>query len=339
MKASTLNKSNLFKVRKYNAQHTCFVRDRVYARRQGITDVVAVLIMEKYIDPSTVYTPKDISADMLKLHRVSLTYIQAWRAREKAIKLVRGDPAKSYARLPGYLYILEQTYPGSILKIERKGSDKFLYAFVALEACIRVRQNMCFMSDRNESIWKGTATVYPESEHYACIWHFKWSRAYSNCKRTWTMTSNIAESLNNVNRLARRLPVISLLEFMMITIQRWIHKHNEEADKTTSDLTKKYNLYLQKSIALSCNKKVIPSTVDLHAIVERANLKNFRDAYAIPVEPIPCESTWNLPSYISEPKMLPLGPKRTTGRPKLERWKVFADVKFKRTKMTCSSCR
>ena len=132
---------------------------------------------------------------------------------------------------------------------------------------------MCFMSDRNESIWKGTATVFPKSEYYVCIWHLscnvfknsnrnteylkilfftlakactkqqfeiilrridqidprirqylfdigysKRSRAYSNCKRTWTMTLNIAKSLNNVNRLARRLPVISLLEFMRVII-------------------------------------------------------------------------------------------------------------------------
>ena len=72
MRASSLNKSNLFKVRKYIPQHTCSVRERVYARRQGITDVVAVLIMEKYIDPSAVYTPKDIANDMLKLHGVSI---------------------------------------------------------------------------------------------------------------------------------------------------------------------------------------------------------------------------------------------------------------------------
>ena len=91
------------------------------------------------------------------------------------------------------------------------------------------------------------------------IGYSKWSRAYSNCKRTWMMTSNIAESLNNVNRLARRLPVISLLEFMRVTIQRWIHKHNEEADKTTSNLTKKYDVYLQKSITLSCNMRVCVS--------------------------------------------------------------------------------
>ncbi|XP_027768029.1 uncharacterized protein LOC114074349 [Solanum pennellii] len=93
--------------------------------------------MEKYIDPSTVYTSKDIATDMLKLHGVSLTYIHAWGAREKTIKLVHGDPAESYAKLPGYLYILEQTYPGSVLKIKRKECDKFFYAFLASETCIR----------------------------------------------------------------------------------------------------------------------------------------------------------------------------------------------------------
>ena len=62
------------------------------------------------------------------------------------------------------------------------------------------------------------------------------------------------------------------------------------------------------------------------------SLKNFRDAYAIPIEPITCESTWDIASYISEPKMMSLGPKRSTGRSKFECWKGFADVKFKRTK-------
>ena len=41
------------------------------------------------------------------------------------------------------------------------------------------------------------------------------------------------------------------------------------------------------------------------------SLKNFEDAYVIPVEPIPCESTWDIPSYISEPKMMLPGPKRS----------------------------
>ncbi|KAK4724829.1 hypothetical protein R3W88_027608 [Solanum pinnatisectum] len=48
----------LFKIRKYCAEHSCSARDKVYAKHQGVTDVVAVLIMDKFIDPSTVYTPK-----------------------------------------------------------------------------------------------------------------------------------------------------------------------------------------------------------------------------------------------------------------------------------------
>ncbi|XP_049388861.1 uncharacterized protein LOC125853229 [Solanum stenotomum] len=195
------------------------------------------------------------------------------------------------------------------------------------------------------------------------------------------MTSNIAESLNNINRIARRLPVISLLEFMRVTVQRWIHKHNDEAAKTKSELTKKYDFLLQKSIALSSSMRVIPSIVDMHVIVDGPkkyivnlntkmcscgrfqndeipcghgmavlryrrlhetefcstfySLKNFQDAYVILVEPIPCESTWDIPSYISKPKLMLPGSKRMVGRPKLEPWKGFADVKFKRSKVTC----
>ena len=126
MRASCLNRSNLFKVRKYNAEHTCSVKDRVYARRQEITVIVAVLIMDKYIDSCTVYTPKNIVEDMLKLHGVSLTYIHAWRAKEKAMKLMRGDPTESYAKLPGNFDVNYELKMFLIVKI-KKTSIQFVF--------------------------------------------------------------------------------------------------------------------------------------------------------------------------------------------------------------------
>lgn len=69
------------------------------------------------------------------------------------------------------------------------------------------------------------------------------------------------------------------------------------------------------------------------------SLKNFKDAYVIVVEPIPCECTWDIQSYISEPKLMSPSPNWLAGRPKLKRSKGFADVKFKRLKITCSRCR
>ncbi|XP_049399818.1 uncharacterized protein LOC125863890 [Solanum stenotomum] len=133
MNSSSLNQSGLFKIRKYCADHTCSVRDRVYARRQGVTNIVVVLTLDKFVDPTTVYTPKDIAKDMLKLHDVSLTHMQAWRAKEKAIKLVRGDSAESYAKISSYLYILEQTYLDSVLSLKRKEGWEYCRPVVVVD--------------------------------------------------------------------------------------------------------------------------------------------------------------------------------------------------------------
>ncbi|KAG5597203.1 hypothetical protein H5410_038435 [Solanum commersonii] len=42
---------------------------------------------------------------------------------------------------------------------------------------------------------------------------------------------------------------------------------------------------------------------------------------------------------VSEHKLLSSSSKRIVGRPQHERWKRFADVKCKRSKVTCSACR
>ncbi|XP_049353825.1 protein FAR1-RELATED SEQUENCE 4-like [Solanum verrucosum] len=291
------------------------------------------MLVEKYVDLKTVYTPTDIQADMLRIHGISLTYMQAWRGKKKAFETLRGDPAESYGKIPTYLYILEKTYPGTIVNYKKTDENHFLYSFTALDASIRgweycrpivvvdgthlkstyegtmliastldpgghilplaygivdsenddswlwffenfknafgEREDMCFVSDRNKSIWNATTAVYPEFRHYACIYHLwtnllkktyrdteevrplffslakaytvqefdelmtrmdqinpkycaylqkakyeKWSRAHSPVKRTWTLTSNIAESLNNAILVGRRLPVVPLLEFV-----------------------------------------------------------------------------------------------------------------------------
>ncbi|KAM3380654.1 hypothetical protein P3S68_006227 [Capsicum galapagoense] len=57
--------------------------------------------------------------------------------------------------------------------------------------------------------------------------YHKWTRVHSIVKRTWTLTSNIAESINNTNRKAKRLPVVSVLDFMRLTVESLNAKKNE----------------------------------------------------------------------------------------------------------------
>ncbi|XP_070050182.1 uncharacterized protein [Nicotiana tomentosiformis] len=136
-KCTTINESALFKVRKFNSLHTCSLMDNTYMQRKATAMVVGSMVMPKYADPKIIYTLKDIQTDMLSQHGVNLTYMQAWRAKEKALEFLRGHPAKSYSCLSSYLYVLEETYPGSVVKLQKTEYDYFLYAFVALNTSIK----------------------------------------------------------------------------------------------------------------------------------------------------------------------------------------------------------
>ncbi|XP_019256468.1 PREDICTED: uncharacterized protein LOC109234880 [Nicotiana attenuata] len=131
-KATSINDSAMFKIRSFNRQHTCSLMDETFIQRKRTTAVVGSMVIRKYCDPMTVYTPKDIQTDMLSEHGVNLSYMQAWRVKEKALQFLRGNPTDSYSKLPKYFYILEETYPGSVVKLKKTADECFLYAFVAL---------------------------------------------------------------------------------------------------------------------------------------------------------------------------------------------------------------
>ncbi|XP_049414819.1 uncharacterized protein LOC125877630 [Solanum stenotomum] len=319
--------------------------------------------------------------------------------------------------------------------VDSENDDSWLWFFENFKNAFGEREDVCFVSDRNKSMWSATATVYPEFRHYACIYHLwtnllkktyrdtkevrtlffslakdytvqefdelmkrmdqinpkyraylqkanyeKWPRAHSPVKRTWTLTSNIAESLNNTILVGRRLPVVPLLEFVRKTIEAWNEKHNEEGRNTTTTLTSKYNEMLEDNRNLSRRMLVRASTIHIHTITDGAKRftvclntrmcscgrfqhdeipcshalaairhrnkhrddycsayysnKNYQDTYAIPIEPLPCESTWDVPSHVLEKVVLPPITRKQPGRPpKNDRKKGFTEGDGKKRKL------
>ena len=69
--------------------------DNTYIQRKPTAMVVGSMVMPKYVDPKIIYTPKDIQTDMLSDHGVILTYMQAWRVKEKVLEFLRGHPTDS----------------------------------------------------------------------------------------------------------------------------------------------------------------------------------------------------------------------------------------------------
>ncbi|XP_024005012.1 uncharacterized protein LOC112082145 [Eutrema salsugineum] len=59
----------------------------------------------------------------------------------------------------------------------------------------------------------------------------KWARSYALSNRYNIMTTNIAESLNSIIKLAHDLPIMSLYETIRLTLITWFHEHREKALK------------------------------------------------------------------------------------------------------------
>uniref|UniRef100_A0A1S4CM73 MULE transposase domain-containing protein n=1 Tax=Nicotiana tabacum TaxID=4097 RepID=A0A1S4CM73_TOBAC len=196
--------------------------DKVYEQRQASSSLISGIIRTKLTNHKRKYTPKDIIDDVKSDLGVDVSYMLAWRAKEKAMNFLRGEPADSYKKLPGYLYTMDKTYPvdGSHLKpyytwtfvsastldgagyilpltygvIDSENDAAWTWFFEQFKIAYGVRENMCIVSDRNESIIKSVSRVYPDLPHCACIWHL-WNNVYKKFKKSHAKLSEIYFSM------------------------------------------------------------------------------------------------------------------------------------------------
>ncbi|XP_015159846.1 protein FAR1-RELATED SEQUENCE 4-like [Solanum tuberosum] len=120
----------------FNDVHTCSIEERLHSRLSS-AGIIGGMIRNKYADSESVYSPADIIRDMKKDYGVDLTYMRAWRSKQKALKMLRGNKIESYVKLPSYLYILMHTNPGSIARLQKSEGGSFLYVFVSLDVSIK----------------------------------------------------------------------------------------------------------------------------------------------------------------------------------------------------------
>ncbi|XP_013617439.1 PREDICTED: uncharacterized protein LOC106323942 [Brassica oleracea var. oleracea] len=117
---------------------------------------------------------------------------------------MRGIPETSYAKIPKYLYMMKEANPGSHTSYETDKDGRFRFLFISFGQCVRgfyraIRKvivldgtflkskfkgvllvataldgnsnSLAFVSDRNTSLGKAIANVYPQSHHGICIHH------------------------------------------------------------------------------------------------------------------------------------------------------------------------
>ncbi|XP_009598740.1 uncharacterized protein [Nicotiana tomentosiformis] len=305
-KASSNNKSQMFNVREFNDKHTCPLKNKVYEQRQVSSSLIGGMIRSKFTNDKRKYTPKDIIDAVKSDFGVDVSYMLARRAKEKAMNFLRGELADSYNKLPGYLYTLYMTYPGSHIRmgfdhgrpivvvdgshlklaytgtfvsasmldgaghimplaygvVDSENDAAWSWFFEQFKEAYGERENMCIVSDRNESIIKSVSRVYPTiekaytqdefdsliekvekvdirvKEYLELTGYEKWARLYALVNRGWTMTSNIAESINIALVSARELPIYDFLEEVRKMFGRWNCSNRKKTSHTYRTLGK-----------------------------------------------------------------------------------------------------
>nr|XP_016498859.1 PREDICTED: uncharacterized protein LOC107817522 [Nicotiana tabacum] len=267
-KASNINKSKLFKVREFNDNHTCPLKDKVYEQRQASSSLIGGMIRPKLTNHKRKYTPKDIIDDVKSDLGVDVSYILVWRAKEKAMNFLIGEPADSYKKLLGYLYTMDMTYPGSHIRmvkspknesipivvvdgshlksyytgtfvststlngaghilplaygiIDSENDVAWTWFFEQFKIAYGERENMCIVSDRNESIIKSVSRVYPDVPYFACIWHL-WNNVYKKFKKSHAKLSEIYFSMANAYTQAEFDSLMEKVENVDIRVKEYL---------------------------------------------------------------------------------------------------------------------
>ncbi|KAM3326333.1 hypothetical protein P3S67_001459 [Capsicum chacoense] len=89
MKASCMNELELFVIKTFVSEHSCSLRDRVLNNVVATSNFVSKFTSPKLINHRRIHTPTDIIEEMKVVYGVDINYMKAWRAKEKAIAMLR----------------------------------------------------------------------------------------------------------------------------------------------------------------------------------------------------------------------------------------------------------
>ncbi|CAH9135731.1 unnamed protein product [Cuscuta epithymum] len=97
----------------------------------------------------------------------------------------------------------------------------------------------------------------------------KWAKCMSGPRRYDVMTSNCAESMNNVDTSAMEYCITNVIDFIRETMQKWFVERKESAEKTKTILTNKREKHLVDLQSQSAKLKVKPTSYFEFEVVDR----------------------------------------------------------------------
>ncbi|XP_070039901.1 uncharacterized protein [Nicotiana tomentosiformis] len=122
----------------------------------------------------------------------------------------------------------------------------------------------------------------------------RWACSCSPRRRYDMLTTNIVESMNSVLLESRELPILRMMDFIQVKLQRWFYERRNEAEGTFYDVSCWVEEELKKKIDLAFTLNVFPvnswrSRVEEEGITFLVDLnKRTCDCFQFQFDELPC---------------------------------------------------
>ncbi|KAJ4955572.1 hypothetical protein NE237_012355 [Protea cynaroides] len=131
-----------FTIRTLHGEHTCEGVRNLHHQQASVGWVARSV--EARLRDNPQYKPKEILQDIREQHGVAVSYMQAWRGKERSMAAVHGTFEEGYRLLPAYCEQIRKTNPGSIASVFATGQENcFQRLFVSYRASIYGFINAC----------------------------------------------------------------------------------------------------------------------------------------------------------------------------------------------------
>ncbi|XP_051139505.1 uncharacterized protein LOC127257179 [Andrographis paniculata] len=124
-----------FTIRTLHGDHTCEGVQSLHHQQASVGWVARSV--EARVRDNPRYKPKEILQDIQDKHGVVVSYMQAWRGKERSMAALHGTYEEGFKLLPAYCEQIKKTNPGSISNVVATGQENsFQRLFVSYGAAI-----------------------------------------------------------------------------------------------------------------------------------------------------------------------------------------------------------
>ncbi|OVA14655.1 zinc finger protein [Macleaya cordata] len=253
-----------FSIRTLHGEHTCEGVRNLHHQQASVGWVARSV--EARLRDNPQYKPKEILQDIREQHGVAVSYMQAWRGKERSMAAVHGTYEEGYRLLPAYCEQIRKTNPGSIAS-NTKLVNIFWNAVYALTT-MEFESKITEMVEISQDVMQWFHRFPPRL----------WAVAYFEGVRYGHFTLGVTELLYNWALEGHELPIVQMMEHIRHQLMSWYRDRRNMSMSWNSILVPSAEKRILEAIADSrCYQVLRANEVEFEIVsTERTNIVDIR---------------------------------------------------------------